>query len=127
MKAAFRSLSQQPLGHIHQARKRRLPGRCLERLIMAAITIKGWTATVGTSRWPSATAPCLVPRGLLQSEKGNTMLDRTTRSTKDVIDNHLQCFGTRNLEGILSDYAATAVLFTQQGVLKGPSAIKPLF
>lgn len=49
------------------------------------------------------------------------------RSTQAVIDNHLKCFGSRNLEGILSDYSATAVLFTPEGVLKGPDAIKPLF
>jgi ketosteroid isomerase-like protein len=81
------------------------------------------------------------------SEKGNAMLDtpRTTppspsptpdssastfhrrSSTKDVLDNHLKCFGARNLKGILSDYAATAVLFTPERVLKGPDAIKPLF
>ena len=49
------------------------------------------------------------------------------RSTRDVIDNHLKCFGSRNLEGILSDYSASSVLFTPMGVLKGPDAIKPLF
>jgi hypothetical protein len=49
------------------------------------------------------------------------------RSTRDVIDNHLKCFGSKNLEGILSDYSATAVLFAPEGVLKGPDAIKPLF
>jgi len=49
------------------------------------------------------------------------------RSTRDVIDNHLKCFGAKSLEGILSDYSATAVLFTPEGVLKGPDAIKPLF
>ena len=49
------------------------------------------------------------------------------RSTKDVVDNHLECFRNRHLEGILSDYAAGAVLFTPEGVLKGRDAIKPLF
>ena len=49
------------------------------------------------------------------------------RSTKDVIDNHLQCFSSGNLEGILSDYSTTAVLFTPEGVLKGLDGIKPLF
>lgn len=52
---------------------------------------------------------------------------RAVRSTKDVVDSHLECFASRNLEGILSDYSANAVLFTPQGVLKGPDAIKPLF
>ena len=49
------------------------------------------------------------------------------RPTRAVIDNHLACFGAKNLEGILSDYAADAILFTPGGVLKGPDAIKPLF
>ena len=49
------------------------------------------------------------------------------RSTKDVVDNHLKCFGERNLEGILSDYARGAVLFTPEGPLRGVDAIRPLF
>jgi hypothetical protein len=48
-------------------------------------------------------------------------------STKDVLDNHLKCFGERDLKGILSDYAPGAVLFTPDGPLKGADAMKPLF
>jgi len=48
-------------------------------------------------------------------------------STKDVLDNHLKCFGEGNLKGILSDYASGAVLFTPDGPLKGTDAIRPLF
>ena len=48
-------------------------------------------------------------------------------STKDVLEHHLKCFGEGNLDGILSDYAPTAVLFTPEGPLKGPDAIRPLF
>lgn len=48
-------------------------------------------------------------------------------STDDVLDNHLACFGRRDLDGILSDYAPDAVLFTQDGALRGPDAIRPLF
>jgi ketosteroid isomerase-like protein len=48
-------------------------------------------------------------------------------STKDILDHHLKCFGEGDLDGILSDYAPTAVLFTPEGPLKGPDAIKPLF
>jgi ketosteroid isomerase-like protein len=48
-------------------------------------------------------------------------------STKDVIDHHLKCFGEGDLEGILSDYALDAVLFTSDGPLKGAESIKPLF
>jgi len=48
-------------------------------------------------------------------------------STKDVLDNHLKCFGEGDLKGILSDYAPGAVLFTPDGPLRGADAIKPLF
>jgi len=36
-------------------------------------------------------------------------------------------FSQHNLEGILSDYAPTAVLFTPDGPLVGVNAIRPLF
>src|SRR6266545_1562342 len=48
-------------------------------------------------------------------------------STKDVLAHHLKCFGEGDLEGILSDYAPGAVLFTPDGPLKGADAISPLF
>jgi ketosteroid isomerase-like protein len=48
-------------------------------------------------------------------------------STKEVLDHHLKCFGEGDLEGILSDYAQHAVLFTPEGPLKGADAIRPLF
>ena len=48
-------------------------------------------------------------------------------STQDVLDHHLKCFGQGDLEGILSDYAPGAVLFTPEGPLVGTNAIRPLF
>jgi ketosteroid isomerase-like protein len=48
-------------------------------------------------------------------------------STKEVLDHHLKCFAEGDLEGILSDYAPGAVLFTPDGPLKGAEAIRPLF
>ncbi len=48
-------------------------------------------------------------------------------STKDVVDHHLKSFGERDLEGILSDYAPDAVLFTPNGPLRGSDAMRPLF
>src|SRR5437868_15130098 len=48
-------------------------------------------------------------------------------STKDVVDRHLEFFGKGNLNGILSDYAPEAVLFTPDGPLKGANAIRPFF
>lgn len=48
-------------------------------------------------------------------------------STKDVVDNHLKCFGEGNLKGILSDFASDAILFTPDGPLRGADAIRPFF
>ena len=48
-------------------------------------------------------------------------------STKDVLDHHIKCFGERDLNGILSDYAPDAVLFTPDGPLRGADQIRPLF
>jgi ketosteroid isomerase-like protein len=48
-------------------------------------------------------------------------------STKDVVDHHLKCFSENDLQGILSDYAPGAVLFTPDGPLMGAEAIRPLF
>lgn len=53
--------------------------------------------------------------------------ERDGRSTRAVIDNHLERFGARDLEGILSDYAPDAILFTPGGVLRGVDAIRELF
>jgi ketosteroid isomerase-like protein len=53
--------------------------------------------------------------------------DRAVRSTEGVIQNHLARFGERDLDGILSDYAAGAVLFTQDGPLRGVESIRGLF
>jgi ketosteroid isomerase-like protein len=48
-------------------------------------------------------------------------------STKEVLDNHLKCFGEGDLKGILSDYAPGAVMFTSDGPLRGADAMRPLF
>jgi ketosteroid isomerase-like protein len=56
-----------------------------------------------------------------------TQEEREMASTKDVLDHHLKCFGEGDLEGILSDYAPGAVLFTPDGPLRGADAIRSLF
>lgn len=48
-------------------------------------------------------------------------------STTDVLDHHIKCFGEGDLEGILSDYAPGAVLFTPEGPLRGIDEIRPFF
>ena len=49
------------------------------------------------------------------------------RSTQEVLDHHLDCFGRGDLDGILADYSSTAVMFTPTGALKGPAAMRPVF
>jgi ketosteroid isomerase-like protein len=48
-------------------------------------------------------------------------------STNDVLDHRLKCFGEGDLEGVLADYSADAVLFLPTGPIKGADAIKPVF
>ena len=48
-------------------------------------------------------------------------------TTADVLGHHLQSFGSGDIDAVLSDYAEDAVLFTQDGPLVGPDAIRPLF
>ena len=38
-------------------------------------------------------------------------------ATKDILDRHLKYFSERDLNGILSDYAADAFMFTANGPL----------
>ncbi len=48
-------------------------------------------------------------------------------ATRKVLDHHLQSFADGDLDGIMSDYAPDAVLFTADGVLRGADAIRSLF
>ncbi len=48
-------------------------------------------------------------------------------TTQSVLDHHLGCFGEGDLDGIMSDYAQDAVLFTPDGPLVGPEALRPFF
>jgi SnoaL-like protein len=53
--------------------------------------------------------------------------EREMKSTNEVLDRHLKSFGEGDLNGILSDYAPGAILFTPDGPLKGADAIRPFF
>jgi ketosteroid isomerase-like protein len=48
-------------------------------------------------------------------------------STADILNHHLESFSNGDMEGILSDYTDTSLLFTPQGTLQGPEQIRPLF
>src|SRR5262245_33991877 len=47
-------------------------------------------------------------------------------STKEVIDNHVSRFRAGDIEGMLADYSADAILFTPGGALRGRSEIGAL-
>ena len=49
------------------------------------------------------------------------------QATQEVLDRHLTSFAELDLAGIMADYAPDAVLFTADGPLRGPGAIRPLF
>jgi ketosteroid isomerase-like protein len=48
-------------------------------------------------------------------------------TTEDVLRRHVQCFFEGDLEGIVSDHTADAVLFTPNGPLKGHDAIREFY
>jgi ketosteroid isomerase-like protein len=48
-------------------------------------------------------------------------------STTDVLDRHLKSFAAHDVDAILSDYSADAVLFLPDGPLRGPEAMRPVF
>jgi SnoaL-like domain len=53
--------------------------------------------------------------------------EQRVSTTKEILDHYLKMFGEGNLDGILSDYAPTAVLFMPDGPLKGTDAMRSVF
>ena len=51
----------------------------------------------------------------------------STASTKAVLEHHLQSVGAGNLDEVMADYAADAVLYTPSGPLSGTTAIRGFF
>ena len=48
-------------------------------------------------------------------------------TTEEVLRRHVKCFFEGDLDAIVSDYSADAVLFTPNGPLKGHGAIREFF
>src|SRR5690242_17252944 len=48
-------------------------------------------------------------------------------ATEAVVNNHLRRFFEGDVEGVLADYAPTAVMIVPTGVLRGADGIRPLF
>jgi ketosteroid isomerase-like protein len=48
-------------------------------------------------------------------------------ATATLLNNHLTCFGARDLNGVLADYTSDSVFFTADGPLIGVKAIRPFF
>jgi ketosteroid isomerase-like protein len=49
------------------------------------------------------------------------------KTTSDVLNQHLRCFGENDLDGVLADYSSDAVLFVPDRPLRGSDEIKPFF
>jgi hypothetical protein len=50
-----------------------------------------------------------------------------TQQTEAVLAHHLEAVGQGNLDEIMADYAADAVLYTPNGPLRGHDEIRPFF
>src|SRR2546422_8791886 len=48
-------------------------------------------------------------------------------TTQEVLTHHLDTFGKGDLAGVMADYSPDSRLFTPNGMLKGPEAIRQLF
>jgi hypothetical protein len=48
-------------------------------------------------------------------------------ATQDVLSHHLDCFGKGDLVGTMTDYTGESKLFTPDGLLRGPEAIRRFF
>ena len=51
-------------------------------------------------------------------------MDADDVGTQQLLDRHLQCFGTADLDGIMTDYGDGAVVFSPDGPLETPAAIR---
>ena len=48
-------------------------------------------------------------------------------TTQQVLEHHLKAFGAGDLDGILEDCSKDSVLFTSDGLLRGPGEMRSLF
>lgn len=56
-----------------------------------------------------------------------TSVQRGGASTADVLARHQKTFGANDVDGVLADYAADAVMFTPGGPVKGTDALRKTF
>ena len=56
-----------------------------------------------------------------------TQTDLSKRTPQEVFTHHAQALGAEDLDAMLMDYAATAILISPSGVLRGKDAIRQFF
>jgi hypothetical protein len=61
----------------------------------------------------------------LEQAQGSMQTEMNT--AQSVLEHHLKCFGACDLDGIVSDYASDAVVFTPTETHQGMAAIKAWF
>ncbi len=49
------------------------------------------------------------------------------KTAQQILDHHLKSFGEGDLDGILEDYTEKSVLFTPDGLLRGPGEMRAFF
>ena len=68
-----------------------------------------------------------IPVSVVESDGYNSGSPTMASTTEEVLRRHVKCFFEGDLEGIVSDYSADAVLFTPNGPLKGHDPIREFF
>ena len=82
-------------------------------------------AVAGLWREPVVSDPCCAMVAQLHTMSDNKPTMALT--TEEVLRRHVKCFFEGDLDGIVSDYSADAVLFTPNGPLKGHDPIREFF
>jgi ketosteroid isomerase-like protein len=80
--------------------------------LLVLLVLSGCNAPPSSA--PASTAPTLEPA-------------RATATTAEVLERHMKTFGAADLEGVMADYASTAVMLTPGGPVAGTEALRKNF
>ena len=84
--------------------------------LLALLVLSGCNAP--PAKAPASTAPTLEPA---------SATSQATATTAEVLDRHMRTFGAGDLEGVMADYAPTAVMLTPGGPVAGTEALRKNF
>jgi ketosteroid isomerase-like protein len=84
--------------------------------LLALVVLAGCNAS--PSNAPASAAPTLAPADATPN---------ATAATSEVLERHMKTFGAADLEGVMADYAPTAVMLTPGGPIAGTEALRKNF